>query len=102
GCAGDWTATSFIEETVRALKEKTGDEKVILALSGGVDSTVAAVLLNKAVGKNLYCVFVDNGLLRKNEFANVMEVYKKMGLNETGVDAKKKFYDALNGISDPE
>ncbi len=102
GCAGDWTATSFVEDTVQSLKEKIKDEKVILAISGGVDSTVAAGLLNRAVGKNLHCVFVDNGLLRKNEFNTVLATYKSMGLNVTGVDAKKKFYDALRGVADPE
>lgn len=102
GCSGDWTAASFIDETVRTLKEKIADEKIILAISGGVDSTVAAVLLNKAVGKNLSCIFVDNGLLRKNEFGNVLDAYGKMGLNVEGIDAKKKFYDALKGITDPE
>src|SRR5258706_210561 len=102
GCAGDWTATSFVEDTVQSLKEKIKDEKVILAISGGVDSTVAAGLLNRAVGKNLHCVFVDNGLLRKNEFNTVLATYKSMGLNVTGVDAKKKFYDALRGGADPE
>lgn len=102
GCSGDWTALSFIDESVRTLKEKIGDEKIILAISGGVDSTVAAVLLNKAAGKNLHCIFVDNGLLRKNEFQNVLDAYSAMGLNVTGVDAKKKFYDALKNITDPE
>jgi len=102
GCSGDWTALSFIDESVRLLKEKIGDEKIILALSGGVDSTVAAVLIHKAVGKNLSCIFVDNGLLRKNEFKNVMDAYGKMDLNVIGVNAKDKFYDALKGITDPE
>ena len=102
GCSADWTAASFIDETVNTLKEKIGDEKIILAISGGVDSTVAAVLLNKAAGKNLTCVFVDNGLLRKNEFTKVLEAYKTMGLKVTGVDAKQKFYSALKNITDPE
>jgi GMP synthase (glutamine-hydrolysing) len=102
GCTGDWTATSFVEDTVQLLKEKINGEKVILAISGGVDSTVAAGLLNRAIGTNLHCVFVDNGVLRKNEFHNVLETYKSMGLNVNGVDAKKKFYDALSGVSDPE
>lgn len=102
GCKGDWTPDSFIDSTVKELKEKLGDDKVILGLSGGVDSTVAAVLLNKAIGQNLYCIFVDNGLLRKNEFQGVLESYKNMGLNVIGVDASKKFLDALAGISDPE
>ena len=102
GCSGDWTARSFVEDTVQSLKEKINGEKVILAISGGVDSTVAAGLLNRAVGSNLHCVFVDNGVLRKNEFTHVLETYKSMGLNVTGVDAKKKFYDALKGVTDPE
>ncbi|MGY6562178.1 MAG: glutamine-hydrolyzing GMP synthase [Luteibaculaceae bacterium] len=101
-CSGDWTPQSFIEETVSELKEKLGDDKVIMGLSGGVDSTVAAMLLHKAIGKNLHCIFVDNGLLRKNEFAEVLEAYKHMGLNITGVDASKAFYAALQGISEPE
>ena len=101
-CTGDWTATSFVEDTVEALREKIKGEKVILAISGGVDSTIAAGLLNRAVGNNLHCVFVDNGLLRKNEFNAVLATYKAMGLNVNGVDAKKKFYDALQGVADPE
>ena len=102
GCKGTWTSESFIETTVADLKKQLGDDKVVLGLSGGVDSSVAAVLLNKAIGKNLYCVFVDNGLLRKDEFENVLASYKHMGLNVIGVNAKKQFYDALAGISDPE
>jgi len=102
GCKGAWTSESFIETTVADLKKQLGDDKVVLGLSGGVDSSVAAVLLNKAIGKNLYCVFVDNGLLRKDEFENVLSSYKHMGLNVIGVNAKKQFYDALAGISDPE
>jgi GMP synthase (glutamine-hydrolysing) len=84
------------------LKEKLGNDKVVLGLSGGVDSTVAAVLLHKAVGKNLYCIFVNNGLLRKNEFENVLDQYKHMGLNVKGVDASTRFLGELAGISDPE
>ena len=84
------------------LKNKLGDDKVVLGLSGGVDSTVTAVLLHKAIGSNLHCVFVDNGLLRKNEFSSVLKQYEGMGLNVTGVDAKQRFYDALAGESDPE
>ncbi|MEO8762096.1 MAG: glutamine-hydrolyzing GMP synthase, partial [Bacteroidia bacterium] len=102
GCAGSWTSTSFIETTVADLKTKIGTDKVILGLSGGVDSTVAAVLLHKAIGKNLHCIFVDNGLLRKNEFETVLESYKHMGLNVKGVNASQRFYDELKGISDPE
>jgi GMP synthase (glutamine-hydrolysing) len=102
GCKGNWTSESFIDTTVAELKTKLGNDKVVLGLSGGVDSSVAAVLLNKAIGKNLYCIFVDNGLLRKNEFENVLKSYQHMGLNVKGVDAKNKFYDALAGVSDPE
>ncbi|MHC1780920.1 MAG: glutamine-hydrolyzing GMP synthase [Bacteroidales bacterium] len=102
GCSGDWTPDSFIETTVKELKEKLGDDKVVLGLSGGVDSTVAAVLLNRAIGSNLHCIFVDNGLLRKNEFESVLHSYKDMGLNVTGVDASNLFLDALEGVSDPE
>ena len=102
GCKGTWTSESFIETTIADLKKQLGNDKVVLGLSGGVDSSVAAVLLNKAIGKNLYCVFVDNGLLRKDEFENVLSSYKHMGLNVIGVNAKKQFYDALAGISDPE
>ncbi|MFD1615076.1 glutamine-hydrolyzing GMP synthase [Gelatiniphilus marinus] len=105
GIAGlyqDWTPDSFVEETVEAIQEKVGNDKVVLGLSGGVDSTVAAVLLNKAIGKNLYCIFVNNGLLRKNEFQNVLKQYEGMGLNVKGVDASKRFLEALKGIEDPE
>ncbi len=102
GCKQDWTPDSFIETTIAELKSKLGDDKVILGLSGGVDSSVAAVLLHKAIGTNLHCIFVDNGLLRKNEFEEVLESYKHMGLNVRGVDAKELFYSALKGLSDPE
>lgn len=101
-CSGDWTPDSFIETTVKELKEKLADDKVVLGLSGGVDSTVAAVLLNRAIGKNLHCIFVDNGLLRKNEFESVLHSYKDMGLNVTGVDASDLFLNALEGVADPE
>lgn len=102
GCARDWTPASFIESTVAELKEQLKDDKVILALSGGVDSSVTAVLLNKAIGKNLTCIFVDHGLLRKNEFENVLRDYEHLGLNVIGVDAKDKFYGELAGVTDPE
>ena len=102
GVEQDWTPDSFVETTVKELKEKLGNDKVVLGLSGGVDSTVAAVLLDKAIGKNLYCIFVNNGLLRKNEFENVLHQYKDMGLNVKGVDATDRFMQKLKGISDPE
>ena len=101
-CKCDWTPDSFIDETVSNLKDKLGDEKVILGLSGGVDSTVASMLLHKAIGKNLHCIFVDNGLLRKDEYENVLDSYKGMGLNIKGVKAADKFYVALKGQTDPE
>ena len=102
GCKQEWTSESFVEATVRELREKLGDDKVVLGLSGGVDSSVAAVLLHKAIGKNLYCIFVDSGLLRKNEFEDVLESYKNMGLNVKGVKAGAKFLGDLAGVSDPE
>ena len=102
GCSQDWTPDSFVETTVNELKAKLGDDKVILGLSGGVDSSVAATLLHKAIGENLHCIFVDNGLLRKNEFEEVLESYKGLGLNVKGVDAKDLFYEGLKGHSDPE
>lgn len=102
GCKQEWTPASFVETTVSELQEKLGDEKVILGLSGGVDSSVAAVLLYRAIGKNLTCIFVDNGLLRKNEYTQVLESYKHMGLNVIGVNAKDRFLDELAGIHDPE
>ncbi|MHA8066932.1 glutamine-hydrolyzing GMP synthase [Aquirufa sp. ROCK2-A2] len=101
-CAQTWTSDSFVESTVAQLKEKLGNDKVVLGLSGGVDSSVAAVLLHHAIGKNLYCIFVDNGLLRKNEFEEVLESYKSLGLNVKGVNSKDRFYGALAGLSDPE
>ena len=102
GSKQDWSADSFVETTVAELKEQLGDDKVILGLSGGVDSSVAAVLLNKAIGKNLTCIFVDHGMLRKNEFRDVMEDYKCLGLNVIGVDASEKFFADLAGVTDPE
>ena len=98
----DWTPVAFVEETVVALKQKLGEDKVVLGLSGGVDSTVAAVLLHQAIGVNLHCIFVDNGLLRKDEFDSVLKQYKGMGLNVKGIDSKDRFYNVLKGISDPE
>lgn len=102
GCTQDWTPASYVETTVKELREKLGNDKVILALSGGVDSTVAGVLLQRAIGDNLTCIFVDNGLLRKDEFKNVMEAYKVLGLNVIGVDARHKFWNDLKGETDPE
>lgn len=102
GCTQDWTPAHFVEQTVEELREKLGDDKVVMGLSGGVDSTVAAILIHQAIGKNLYCIFVDNGLLRKNEFEEVLHSYKDMGLNVKGVDAKEQFYAALAGVTDPE
>lgn len=98
----DWTPDSFVDETVANLKAQLGDDKVVLGLSGGVDSSVAAILLHKAIGKNLYCIFVNNGLLRKNEYSSVLEQYEGMGLNVKGVDASARFLDALKDVSDPE
>jgi GMP synthase (glutamine-hydrolysing) len=100
--AQTWTPDSFVESTVEELREKVGKDKVVLGLSGGVDSTVAAVLLNKAIGEKLFCIFVNNGLLRKNEFENVLAQYEGMGLNVKGVDASERFLKALEGITDPE
>lgn len=102
GCKQEWTPSSFIEVTVNELRKNLGEDKVVLGLSGGVDSSVAAVLLNKAIGQNLSCIFVDNGLLRKNEFEKVLESYQHMGLNVTGVNAKKDFLVPLKGVTDPE
>ncbi len=102
GCSGSWSPASFIETTVAALKEKLGDDRVILGLSGGVDSSVAAMLLHKAIGDRLTCIFVNNGLLRKNEFEDVLDSYKHMGLNVIGVDASERFYNDLKGVTDPE
>ncbi|MCX2742488.1 glutamine-hydrolyzing GMP synthase [Mangrovivirga sp. M17] len=101
-CSQDWTPAHFIDETVEQLKEQLGNDKVVLGLSGGVDSSVAAMLIHEAIGKNLHCIFVDNGLLRKHEYEDVLESYKHMGLNVKGVDAKELFYDELKGKTDPE
>ena len=102
GCRQDWSAASFIETTVAQLKEQLGDDKVVLGLSGGVDSSVAAVLLNRAIGKNLTCIFVDHGMLRKDEFKNVLHDYECLGLNVIGVDASAKFFAELAGVTEPE
>ncbi len=101
-CDGDWTPKNFVDSTIKELKKKLQDDKVVLGLSGGVDSSVAAMLLHLAIGQNLTCIFVDNGLLRKNEFEDVLESYKNMGLNVIGVDAKQRFYDVLAGVTEPE
>jgi GMP synthase (glutamine-hydrolysing) len=101
-CKQDWTPSVFADDTIKGLKEQLTNDKVVLGLSGGVDSSVAAVLLHKAIGKNLTCIFVDNGLLRKNEYEKVLESYENMGLNVIGVDAKEQFLSQLKGISDPE
>ncbi len=102
GCSQEWTPAHFISDTVETLKKQIGDRKVIMALSGGVDSTVAATLIHKAIGDNLYGIFVDNGVLRKNEFENVLTTYGKLGLNVKGIDAKNIFYNQLAGKTDPE
>jgi GMP synthase (glutamine-hydrolysing) len=102
GSRQDWSAASFIDSTVAALREQLGDDKVVLGLSGGVDSSVVAVLLNKAIGKNLTCIFVDHGMLRKNEFSDVMRDYQGLGLNVIGVDASAKFFKELEGVTEPE
>ena len=102
GCKKDWSPVSFIEKTINDLKLQLGNDKVILALSGGVDSSVTAVLLNEAIGKNLTCIFVDHGLLRKNEFEKVLKDYEHLGLNVIGVNARERFYKALAGVEDPE
>ena len=102
GFSQDWTPSAFVEETISYLREQVGKDKVVLGLSGGVDSTVAAVLLHKAIGDQLHCIFVDNGLLRKGEFDSVLKQYQGMGLNVKGVDAKDRFYKVLSGLSDPE
>jgi GMP synthase (glutamine-hydrolysing) len=102
GCAQDWTPDQFVENTIADLQRKLGNDQVVMALSGGVDSTVAAILIHKAIGKNLHCIFVDNGLLRKDEYNQVLKSYEGMGLNVKGVDAKDKFYKALHELTEPE
>ena len=102
GCEQSWTPDSFIETQVKQLSDQLGSDKVVLGLSGGVDSSVAAMLLHNAIGKNLYCIFVDNGLLRKNEFEKVIHSYRDLGLNVKGIDAKSRFLNALKGVSEPE
>ena len=102
GCTGNWTPASFVKETVEELRQKIGEEHVLMGLSGGVDSTVAASLLHHAIGDQLICFFVDNGLLRKNEFEEVLDSYKGMGLNVVGIDAREKFWTDLKGVTDPE
>lgn len=102
GLKGEWTPASFVEEKVAELKAQLGNDKVLLGLSGGVDSSVAASLIHKAIGKNLYCVFIDNGLLRKDEFATVLDSYKHMGLNVIGINATEEFLSQLDGVADPE
>lgn len=102
GCKGDWTPAHFITDTIAQLKEQIGDKKVIMALSGGVDSTVAATLISRAIGKNLFGIFVDNGVLRKDEFTKVLKTYEQLDLNVTGIDAREHFYTKLAGHIDPE
>lgn len=102
GCSQSWTSEAFVETTIADLQAKLGNDKVVLALSGGVDSSVAAILLHKAIGTNLHCIFVDNGLLRKDEYEGVLEQYKHLGLNIKGVDAKERFLSQLAGVTDPE
>jgi len=102
GCQQNWTADTFVETSIQSLRKQLGDDHVVLALSGGVDSSVAAILLHQAIGKNLHCIFVDNGLLRKDEFQQVLDSYQHMGLNIQGIDAKARFYKQLEGVKDPE
>lgn len=102
GCTGDWTPGHFIDETVEAIQKQVGQDTVILGLSGGVDSSVAALLLHKAIGKRLHCIFINNGLLRKNEFEEVLEAYKQLNLNIHGIDSSDRFYREMQGVSEPE
>ena len=101
-CSNSWTPASFVDETIDSLKEQIGDDSVLLGLSGGVDSTVAAILLHRAIGDQLHCFFIDNGLLRLGEFDEVLASYEGMGLNVKGIDSKQRFYEELEGESDPE
>ena len=102
GCKQDWTPAHFITDTITALQQKIGDQKCVMAISGGVDSTVAATLISRAIGDNLYCIFVDNGVLRRDEYETVLKTYKELGLNVKGIDAKEDFYKKLKGKTDPE
>lgn len=102
GCTSNWTPASFVEQTVEELREKIGEEEVLMGLSGGVDSSVGAMLLHHAIGKQLHCFFIDNGLLRKDEYEEVLDSYKGLGLNITGIDARQEFYSELQGVTDPE
>jgi GMP synthase (glutamine-hydrolysing) len=102
GCSMDWTPEAFVDSTIGELKERLGDDRVVMGLSGGVDSTVAAILLHRAIGIHLTCIFVDNGLLRKNEYASVLDSYQHLGLNVIGVDAGDQFLSGLQGVKDPE
>src|SRR5690606_28230166 len=101
-CNADWTPGSFVEMTVNSLREQLGDDRVVLGLSGGVDSSVAALLLDRAIGDRLTSIFVDNGLLRKDEYESVLDTYRRMGLNVRGVDASAEFVEGLRGVDDPE
>ena len=102
GSKQEWSPASFVETTVQELREQLGQDRVILGLSGGVDSSVCATLLHRAIGDRLTCIFVDHGMLRKNEFKKVMDAYSGLGLNVIGVDASEKFFDDLKGVTDPE
>lgn len=102
GCTQDWTPAHFITDTVEALRKQIGDRRVVMAISGGVDSTVAAAIISRAIGDRLHGIFVDNGVLRKDEYESVLKTYKNLGLNVKGIDARKKFYDRLKGKTDPE
>src|SRR5205085_3149795 len=101
-CSQDWTPGAFVQEAIHTIQEQVGDGQVIMALSGGVDSTVAATIISRAIGDRLHGIFVDNGVLRKNEFEQVLKTYNKLDLNVKGIDAKNQFYSKLKGKSDPE